>query len=109
MLWIGVQFCVCLFLDSRDKFLNMFNFWRNDQRNERTKEEQRERPCHGIRLQGTKCTVWPRNESSRELIEISSKTIRFSSNFFQVCQGELFCSLFKLIFPVKINALQAVV
>ena len=22
--WIGAQFCVCLFLDSRDKSLNMF-------------------------------------------------------------------------------------
>ena len=28
---------------------------------ERTKEEQRERPCCGIRLQCPKCTVWPRN------------------------------------------------
>ena len=28
---------------------------------ERTKEEQRERPCRRIRLQCTKCTVWPRN------------------------------------------------
>ena len=30
-------------------------------KNERTKEEQRERPCFGICLQCTKFTVWPRN------------------------------------------------
>ena len=29
--------------------------------NTRTKEEQREWPCCGIRLQFTKNTVWPRN------------------------------------------------
>ena len=29
--------------------------------NEITKEEQKERPCCGIPLQFTKCTVWPRN------------------------------------------------
>ena len=28
---------------------------------ERTKEEQGERPCCGIHLQCTKCTVWNRN------------------------------------------------
>ena len=30
--WIGAQFCVCMFLDSRDKSLNMWKFRRNDQR-----------------------------------------------------------------------------
>ena len=30
--------------------------------NERTKEEQRERPYFGIRLQLAKCTVWFRND-----------------------------------------------
>ena len=59
MLWIDAQFCVCMFLDSRDKSLNMLKFCRNDQRK---MKEQRERPCYGIRLQCTKCTVWPRNE-----------------------------------------------
>ena len=43
MHWIGAQFCVCMFLDSRDKSLNMLKFCRNDQREGRTKEEQRER------------------------------------------------------------------
>ena len=30
--WLGAQFCVCMFLDSRDKSLNMLKFCRNDQR-----------------------------------------------------------------------------
>ena len=60
MHWIGAQFCVCKFLDSRDKSLNMLQFCRTIKEKERTKEEQRERPCSGIRLQCTKCTVWPR-------------------------------------------------
>ena len=30
--WIGAQFYVCMFLDSRDKSLNMLKFCRNDQR-----------------------------------------------------------------------------
>ena len=29
---IGAQFCVCMFLDSRDKSLNMVKFCRNDKR-----------------------------------------------------------------------------
>ena len=29
--WIGAQLCVCMFLDSRDKSLNMVKFCRNDQ------------------------------------------------------------------------------
>ena len=28
--WTGAQFCVCMFLDSRDKSLNMLKFCRND-------------------------------------------------------------------------------
>ena len=59
MHWIGEQFCVCMFLDSGDTSLNMVKFGRNDQRKVKKKEEQRERPCCGIRLQCTKCTVWP--------------------------------------------------
>ena len=47
--WIGAQFCVCMFLDSRDKSLNMFKFVGTIKENERTKEDQRERPCRGIR------------------------------------------------------------
>ena len=39
---IRAQFCVCRFLDSRDKTIK---------ENERTKEEQKERSCSGIRLQ----------------------------------------------------------
>ena len=30
--WIGAQFCVCMFLDSRDKSLNMLKLCRKDQR-----------------------------------------------------------------------------
>ena len=30
--WIGAQFCVCMFLDSIDKSLNMLKICRNDQR-----------------------------------------------------------------------------
>ena len=29
---IGAKFCVCIFLDSRDKSLNMLKNFRNDQR-----------------------------------------------------------------------------
>ena len=62
MHWIGAQFCVCMFLDSRDNSFNVLKFCWNDQRKvKKKKEEQRERPCCGIRLQCTKCTVWPRN------------------------------------------------
>ena len=35
--WIGAQFCVCMFLDSRDKPLNMFKSCRNGQRNWKNK------------------------------------------------------------------------
>ena len=38
-----------------------YNFVGSIKENERTKEEQRERPCCGIRLQFTNCTDWPRN------------------------------------------------
>ena len=37
MHWIGAQFCVCMFLDSRDKSLNMLKFCRNDQRKVKNK------------------------------------------------------------------------
>ena len=57
--------------------------------NERTKEEERKRPCCEIRLQSTKCTVWPRNVltnflqheaqvdlgSSRSVIQVVSPAI----------------------------------
>ena len=42
MLWIGAQFRVCMFLDSRGKPLNMLKFVGPIKENERTKEEQRE-------------------------------------------------------------------
>ena len=38
MHWIGAQFCVCMFLDSRDKSLNMLKFCRNDQRKVKNKK-----------------------------------------------------------------------
>ena len=38
-----------------------YNFVGTIKENERTKEEQRERPCCEIRLQFTKCTLWPHN------------------------------------------------
>ena len=30
MHWIGAQFCACVFMDSRDKSVNMLSFCRND-------------------------------------------------------------------------------
>ena len=36
--WIGAQFCACMFLDTRDKSLNMFKFCRNDQREGQNKK-----------------------------------------------------------------------
>ena len=38
--------------------------------NERTKEEQKERPCRRIRLQLTKCTLWPSNEKNYRMFVI---------------------------------------
>ena len=35
--WIGAQFCVCIFLDSRDKCLNLSKFCQNDQREGKNK------------------------------------------------------------------------
>ena len=35
--WIGAQFCVCMFLDSRDKPLNILKLCRNDQRKVKNK------------------------------------------------------------------------
>ena len=35
--WIGAQFRVCMFMDSRDKSLNMLKFCRNDQREGKNK------------------------------------------------------------------------
>ena len=46
--WIGAQFCVCMFLESRDKSLNMLKFCRNDQRKVKNKRKTKERPCCGI-------------------------------------------------------------
>ena len=37
MHWIVAQFCVGMFLDSRDKSFNMLKFCRNDQREEKNK------------------------------------------------------------------------
>ena len=39
--WIGAQFCVCMFLDSRDKSLNMLKFCRNDQRKKKEKKKNK--------------------------------------------------------------------
>ena len=55
--WIGAQFCGCMFLDCRDKSLNMPNFVRTIKEIESIEEEQKERPCYGIRLQFTKYTA----------------------------------------------------
>ena len=41
MHWIGAQFCVCMFLDSRDKSLNMLKFL------ERSKEIQEQKKNKG--------------------------------------------------------------
>ena len=51
-----------MFLDSKDKSLNMLNFCLVGLINEieRTKKEEREPPGCEIRLQCIKCTVWPR-------------------------------------------------
>ena len=37
MHWIGAQFCFCMFLDSRDKSLNMLNGCGNNQREGKNK------------------------------------------------------------------------
>ena len=37
--WIGAQFCVCMFLDSRDKSLNMRKFRRNKESKEQKKNK----------------------------------------------------------------------
>ena len=58
---IVAQFCVCMFLDFREKALNMLKLCRNDQRKRKNKKEQTQRPCCGIRLQFTKYTVYLRN------------------------------------------------
>ena len=59
---IGAQFCVCMFLDSRDKSLNMLQFCRNDQKKLKNKRRTKGASlCCRIRLQCTKCTIWPRN------------------------------------------------
>ena len=63
MHWIGAQVCVCMFLDFRDKFFNMLIFFGALNENEKTKKEQKERPCSRIRLQFTKYTIGPRNEN----------------------------------------------
>ena len=31
--WIGTQFCVCVFLDSKDKYSNLLKFYRNKKNN----------------------------------------------------------------------------
>ena len=36
--WIGAHFCVCMFLDCRDKSLNMLKFCRNNQRGRKNKK-----------------------------------------------------------------------
>ena len=60
MHWIGAQFCVCMFLDSKDKSLKMLKFCQNDQR--KVKNKRRTKGANGIRIQCTKCTVWPCND-----------------------------------------------
>ena len=59
MHWIGAQFCVCMFLDSRDKSLNMINFVGTIKGNEKRKREQRERSCCGIRLNSQNAQCGP--------------------------------------------------
>ena len=41
MHWIGAKFCVCLFLDSGDKSLNMLKYLAMSKENERTNEEEK--------------------------------------------------------------------
>ena len=40
--WISAQLCVCMFLDSRDKSLNILKFCRNDQRKVKNKRRTKE-------------------------------------------------------------------
>ena len=40
--WIGAQFCFCVFLDSRDKSLNMLNVCGNNQREGKNKRRTKE-------------------------------------------------------------------
>ena len=46
-------------------FLTCLNFVRTTEEKERTKEDQRERPCCGVCIQFTKHTVLHRNECVR--------------------------------------------
>ena len=64
----------------RDKSLKCKNIVGTIKEKERTKEEQRERPCCGIRLQCTKCTVWPRNEKFIENKITAHFNARYKAN-----------------------------
>ena len=61
VLWIGAQFCVCMFLDSRDKSLNVLKFCRSDQR--KVKNKRRKKGASLLRnpLTTHKMHSWPRN------------------------------------------------
>ena len=70
MHWIGAQFCVCVFLDSRDKSLNMLKICRNNQR--KVKNKRRTKGASLLRNPLTMhkySTVWPRNEVIKELLK----------------------------------------
>ena len=58
---MGAQFCVCMFLDSRDTSLNILKFGGTINETKRRKQEQKERHCCGFRSKLTNYTVWPRN------------------------------------------------
>ena len=65
MHWLGAQF---VSVNSRMPVISLLtcsNFVRTTEEKERTKEDQREHPCCGIRTQFTKHTVLHRNEGVR--------------------------------------------
>ena len=59
---IGAQICVCMFMDFRDKSLNMFQNVSGFDLQVAGSATNLILACCEIRLQITKCTVWPRND-----------------------------------------------
>ena len=59
---IGAQFCVCMFLDSRDKSLNMWKICRNNQRKWMNKRRKKGASLLQNLLTFSKKHTWPRNE-----------------------------------------------
>ena len=70
VLWIGAQFCVCFFLVSTDKFLNMLKIFRNYKKNCYNKSRTKGASFLQNSLQFTKCTVRLRNAQAKYLQKI---------------------------------------